>query len=124
MPRRRPNSAANAAKSPAEAQARAAMMERHVRDQLADMRYHLVAGAAHQRVLSAKYIADRYLKDLREWLKLDSQRRACGAEFARDMEARLVVIRRELQEVRALSQARPSEAGRRRREIRQHQADE
>lgn len=124
MPRRVQNSASNAAKTKEEAQARAAMMERHVRDQAADMRYHLVTGANHQRVLSAKYVADRYLKDLKEWLRNESQRRACTPGFARAMEGRLVGLKRELRELQVASQNRPTERQRRRREARQQRQEE
>lgn len=125
MPRRRgPNTAANAAKSKAEAQVRASYMERAIRTQLAELHHCLAIGASHERCLSAKYVVDRYLDNLVEWLKIDSQRRACGADFVHDIRRRMKELRAEAGDLQVRSQRRPAERRRRRRERRQHQAEQ
>lgn len=125
MPRRRgPNASANAAKSREEAQVRASYMERSARTQLAELHHCLVTRASHERCLSAKYVVDRHLNDLVRWLEIRSQRKACGAEFVRDLRGRIADIRREAQALQERSRRRPSERRRRRRERRQHQAEQ
>lgn len=98
-------------------------MERHVRDQLADVRMQLAIGVPHKRVLSSKYIADRYLKDLQGWIDNDSHKRSCGADFVQAIRQRILDMKEEGLRLKAESQARPTERRRRRREERQHQAD-
>lgn len=124
MPRRAPNTAANAAKTRDEAQARACGMERAVRNQITEMHYSLGTRVSHERFLSTKYLADRYLDDLTRWLRTDSQKRACGAAFVRDIRVRMGTLRTEIWELQAVSQNRPSERRRRRRERRQYQAEQ
>lgn len=125
MPRRRePNAAANAAKTKEEAQIRACNMERAVMVEIAQLHWCLNTNVDHQRFLSFKYVADRYLADLRAWLRKDSQKRACGADFVRDIKVRLDGLAEQIRELQERSQARPAERRRRRRELRQHRAEQ
>lgn len=56
-----------AAKSREEAQFRTSLMERHIRDRMANVRFQLAIEALHQRILSSKCVADCYPDNLRSW---------------------------------------------------------
>ena len=100
----------NAAKTKAETQARLSMWEKLVRSQLSEMEHLMLTDAPHARVLSAKYILDIQVRELRAWM-LRMQRRM-GLVFYQEALARVNKAEEKAEEIATASRIRPTEVAR------------